>query len=469
MEVARTRTRTSADLDELRLREILAGADAVLDAVARMSPTFSRPSHMRPLAELVARHAAAESVRAVVSAPPRHSKSETIAHALAWLLFVRPSSRIALVSYGADLAEARSRRVRELAAVAGVRVARDQRALGSWRTMAGGEVRAVGVGGAITGFGFDLVVLDDVIANREQAESAGQREALAAWFTGVLMSRVEPGGSVIVTAARWHADDLLGRLVLDGWPSVNLPAIGSDGASLWPERWSIAQLREREREVGAYDWSSLYMGQPTPRGGAVFAAAATRFDPAELRAKLAAHTARIAVACDPAATARTHADHSAIVVAAFHGRPASPTMDVLSVWRGQVEVPDLVSILLDEQRRWRCPVGVESVGGFRGIGQMLRRVNGGLRVVELRATADKFTRAQPAAAAWLRGSIRVPPSAPWLSTFLAEVAAFTGTGADRHDDQVDALVHAWTMAGTALTCDRNSRALASIYRAFPYG
>ena len=90
-----TRTVGRDAVDELRLREILAGGDAVLDAVTRLSPTFTRPEHMRPLAELFARHAAGEPVRCVLSAPPRMSKSETIAHALAWLLFVRrpPASR----------------------------------------------------------------------------------------------------------------------------------------------------------------------------------------------------------------------------------------------------------------------------------------------------------------------------------------------------------------------------------------
>jgi predicted phage terminase large subunit-like protein len=240
----------------------------------------------------------------------------------------------------------------------------------------------------------------------------------------------------------------MGRLLLDGWTSVNLPAIDPTGAALWPTRWPLPLLRERERELGAYDWASLYMGQPMPRGGAVFSAAATYYDPADLRARLAAHTARLVIACDPAATARTHADHSAIVVAAFHREGREAVMSVVDVWRGQVEVPDLVVKLLNVQHRWRAPVGVESVGGFRGVGQMLRRVNGGLRVVELRATTDKFTRAQPAAAAWARGAIQVPPSAPWLSAFVAEVASFTGTG-DKHDDQVDALSFAWLMAGIA--------------------
>ncbi len=441
---------------------------SVLDAVGRLSPHYHRPDHMRPLADLVARHAAGEGVRAVLSAPPRMSKSETIGHALAWLLFVRPSTRIALVSYGADLAEARSRRVRELAERAGVRIARDQRALASWRTMAGGEVRAVGVGGAITGWGFDLIVIDDVIANRAEAESAGQREALAAWFSGVLMSRVEPGGSVIVTAARWHSDDLLGRLILDGWPSINLPAIDHTGASLWPARWSVEALRAREREVGPYDWASLYMGQPTPRGGTVFSAAPTYYDPRDVHAMLAAQTAQVVIACDPAATASTHADHSVIVTAAIHGRGRDTILDVLSVWRGQVEIPELVTKLLDTQRRWRAPVGVESVGGFKGIGQMLRRVNHGLRVVELRATVDKFTRAQPAAAAWARGAIRLPPVAPWLSTFTAEVASFTGTG-DRTDDQTDALVHAWAMAGFAGYADARQRQNARTRQMLPFG
>jgi len=188
-----------------------------------------------------------------------------------------------------------------------------------------------------------------------------------------------------------------------------------------------------------------------------------------VRARLAAQTASLVIACDPAATRSSRADHSVILVGAFHREGRETIMSVVDVWRGQVEVPELVVKLLNVQHRWKAVVGIESVGGFRGVGQMLRRVNGGLRVVELRASADKFTRAQPCAAAFARGAIQLPPSAPWLSTFLAEIASFTGTGADRHDDQVDTLVHAWAMAGIAGHAERCVRQRVRIAAAFPYG
>ena len=106
----------------------------------------------------------------------------------------------------------------------------------------------------------------------------------------------------------------------------------------------------------------------------------------------------------------------------------------------QVEVPALARELRGLQLAWGCPVGVEAVGGFKAVPQMLRQIDRGLRVIELQPRGSKFTRAQTAVAAWNDGRIRVPLQAPWVAPFLREVQAFTGVG-DEHDDQVDALAH----------------------------
>jgi hypothetical protein len=166
--------------------------------------------------------------------------------------------------------------LRDYAKRAGITLRDDSAALHEWRTPDGGGLLATGVGGPLTGHGVKLLVIDDPFKNREEADSALVRQKVYDWFTSTAMTRVEPGGSVIVVHTRWHRDDLIGRLARDEevhWQVVNLPAIDAsrDGdGSLWPERWPADALEVRRHEVGEYDWQSLYQGNPIARKGRVY-------------------------------------------------------------------------------------------------------------------------------------------------------------------------------------------------------
>lgn len=386
-----------------------------------------------------------------------------------WLLF-NPRKWLVYASYSGGIAERRTRQIKELYELAGGLVRADERSGSYWRTAAGGGCIAAAPGTALTGMGGDLVVLDDIYRNREEAESLTIREGVWDWFTSTLTTRVEPGGSIIVISTRWHVDDLIGRLIADGWPFLNLTAIAEPGdvlgrqpgEALWPERWSTALLEERRRSVGEYDWWSLFMGRPRPRGGALFGDATT-YDWPNLE------EGRVVVVCDPAMTARSRADYTAIVVALGWRDPTTrlPCMDVLEVHRMQQEFPAVVDRLAQLQETWRVPVWVESVGGLKAAIQMVRRQRPGLKIHELQATADKFTRSLPSAAAWNDGRIRLPQQgAKWLPAFLAEMGAFTGSG-DARDDQVDALAHAFAIVST--TASPGRRLFPRMAQNLPFG
>jgi hypothetical protein len=152
-------------------------------------------------------------VRACVSVPPRHAKTETVLHGIAWLLRRHPDWPVAYVSYAADIARSKSRQARDYAARAGVTLRDDSAALHEWRTPAGGGLLATGVGGPLTGHGVRLLIVDDPFKNRSEADSPTVRETVHGWFTSTAMTRVEPGGSVLVVHTRWHPDDLIGRLL----------------------------------------------------------------------------------------------------------------------------------------------------------------------------------------------------------------------------------------------------------------
>lgn len=248
---------------------------------------------------------------------------------------------------------------------------------------------------------------------------------------------------------------MIGRLQQDSkvdWKVVNLKAIDfvdGEERALWQSEKPLEYLKQL-RDSGTihpYDWAALYEGSPQPRGGALFGEP-DRYDVIPMDANNVKGW-RFAIACDPAATAKDSADHSAIVVAGATGEGADQRAYVLDVWRGQVEIPVLVEKLRQFQSRWRCPVWIEAVGGFKAVPQMLRMVGAAskesgteaLRVCETPGRGDKFTKALPVSAAWGDKRVLIPRNTdehPWVRDFLAEVTRFTGKG-DAHDDQVDAL------------------------------
>lgn len=438
---------TPEQLAELHLLETAAGADSLLDFIPRVTRQYMRPSHLYPVAKLFSR-AEFGPVRACVSVPPRHSKTELILHGIAWWLSRHPDSNVVYVSYGANLANTKSGRAKMLSQMAGVPLANVQRQ-SEWHTAAGGMVLATGIGGALTGHGANLLIIDDPVKNREEAESATIRDRNWDWFTSTAMTRVMPGGSVIVVHTRWHDDDLIGRIDRElGWEIINLPAIAEPedalgrevGEPLWPGMWQLKELETRRTEIGEYDWASLFQGQPRPKGGRLFKTPTFYDEPN--------WAARPLVICDPAATAKTSSDYSAIVVGLgwLDEKTGLPWIDIVEVLRIQVEIPQLVQILYEVQKGWSSPawnayVGVEAVGGFKAVPQALRRIDKSLKVFDLKTVADKFTRALGAAAAWNDGRIRLPKrGAPWLKDYVNEIMTFTGVS-DVHDDQTDATAH----------------------------
>lgn len=243
----------------------------------RITPAFAPPTHLAPLVAVLERIAAGERVRAVVSVPPRHGKTELLLHALAWLLARHPGWLLAYVSYAADFARSKSRQARDYALAAGVALRADSAALHEWRATGGGGLLATGVGGPLTGHGVKLLAVDDPFKNRSEADSPAIRHKVFEWFRSTAITRVEPGASALIVHTRWHRDDLIGRVLRSEelreagpWENVLLPAIGPTGAALWPERWPLAELALRRLEVGEQEWEAQFEQNPVQRRGLVW-------------------------------------------------------------------------------------------------------------------------------------------------------------------------------------------------------
>jgi len=295
----------------------------------------------------------------------------------------------------------------------------------------------------------NCLIIDDPIKNRADAESSLKREQQEEWFRDVAYTRLEGDAACIIVATRWHEDDLIGRVEQyddPRWEVVNLQAIAEEGdlrrepgTALWPRKFGVEKLAKIRATVGEYTWASLYQGRPRPKGDRLFS------DPTCYES-LVLDGCRLVIGVDPAATEDTKADYSVAVVLAVWGRGEEMRADVVEVRRWQLEIPAVCEELERLQRRYMgAPLVVEAVGGFKAVPQTLRRINPRLKVVECKPSADKFVRAQPVAAAWKAGRVRTPVAAAWLPDFVHELGAFTGVK-DAHDDQVDALAHAWSYA-----------------------
>lgn len=416
----------------------------LLDFVPALSPKWERPRHMAPLAAAFER-AEREPVLVFATAPPRHGKTELLKHGIVWRLLAQPTCRIAYGSYSSRYAEKRSREIRKLYERARGHVARDANRVADWRTGVGdGGLWATGVGGSWTGEGFDLLVIDDPIKGRAQAESAREQEKLWDWFNDDAETRLEPGGSILVMHTRWTTQDLGGRLLARGdYEHIHLPAINARGEALWPGRFPVEVLRSVERKRGPYAWASLYQGSPFVKGGRVFHDVQF-WGGADDEVRELPEDLRVTIGIDLAYSKKSHADYSTAVVLGFDDDTGDelPRSFVLDVVRVQEEAPAFIARVQKLQHQWDgADLTWYYAGTEKGLIDVMQAL--GLEIDARPATTDKHTRAQPVAAAWNAKRILLPRAgADWLDDLATELASFTGVD-DLHDDQVDALAAAW--------------------------
>jgi len=271
--------------------------------------TYTYPRYqVEPVHRLVAatldRIVAGQIDRLMISAPPQHGKSELASVRLpAFWLGRRPDDPVILASYGASLAESKSRQAREIvesadyaAIFAGTTTRADSRAVNQWQlARSRGGMLAVGVGGPITGHGARLGIIDDPFENWEQAHSQTIRDKVWDWYRTTFRTRIWEGGAIILIMTRWHEDDLAGRLLAANkgeWTVLRLPAVAETqevrdrkarkmnlpigeadplerepGEPLSPQRYSAEELARLQADVGSLGWEAEYQGSPTlPEG-----------------------------------------------------------------------------------------------------------------------------------------------------------------------------------------------------------
>jgi hypothetical protein len=440
------------------------------------SPAYERPDHLAPLLDALDR-SMREPVYALVEVAPRHGKTDTLLAGLVRRLRYRPTDAVAYCSYAAPLALRKSRRAREMAARANVwtgdEVVKRNRfdpsqAVSYWQTIDSGSFTAGGRNSAFTGDGYQTVVFDDPLKNREEAESpVYQEKAIETWR--MLAGRLEQHGSGFVSQQAWNDQDPIAVLKAEmgaagaglQWEVITLPAVIDaiydekdgrliGGMPLWPARWSLKALARRKYDVGEYNWFSQYIPDRRPRGDTVFRDPARYLEPT-------IDGAVVIISCDPGIEENKIKDSSGIVVASAYRR-AGPhhtvenpqlelRLDILHAedqWR---DWPDLLDYLekLQTVDFPGAPILLEEVSAFKALSAVAARLNRTLRLYPVTPHGSKLLRAQPAAKAYNTGRIRVPIAASWAADFLKEARRFTGKQGGK-DNRVDALTQLYDYA-----------------------
>lgn len=395
------------------------------------------------------------SPRLMIFLPPRSGKSLIVSeHFPPYVLGKHPEWEVVAATYGQDLANVFGRKVRNLLnntiyqdLFPQIKISKDSNAVDSVATTSRGGYVAVGVGGALTGRGAKILIIDDPVKDREAADSETQREATYDWYSSVARTRLAPGGGIIVLQTRWHEDDLSGKLLAhakenpdaDQWKVYEFPAIATQdekhrkaGEALHPERFDLKALRQLRATLRPRDWTALYQANPIPDDGNFFHRDWIKQRPPPENTPLYWY-----IATDFAVGTKETNDYSVLLPFAV-----DPKGDIYFAEpiRARVDPHVLIEQLLDLIEKYQpMRVAIEKGVISKSIGPFLnaRMRERGIYCTFFDQTPskDKQTRARSLQGRMQQGKVFFPDCPIFNESLLSEMLAFP---AGKHDDFVDA-------------------------------
>ena len=415
-------------------------------------PEFIEGNHHKIISKKFDRLATGKLKRLIVNMPPRHTKSEFASYLLpAWLMGKKPTLKIMQTTHTAELAFRFGRKTRNLMnssdykkVFSTVNLRADSQAAGRWETDKGGEYFAAGVGGAVTGRGADLLIIDDPHSEQDALSPSAMEHAYE-WYTSGPRQRLQPGGSIVLVMTRWAENDLTGKLIrqqsrdplADQWEVVEFPALMPEDKPLWPEFWEKKDLLAVKGSLSVAKWEAQWQQNPTSEQSAIL-----KRDWWNIwEKKELPPLSYVMQPYDTAFSKQESADYSAITTwGVFYPDEGGPANIILvDARRNRWDFPDLRRVALEEYKYWdpEC-VLIEAKASGMPLTQELR--NMGIPVMNYSPSRgnDKFTRVNSIAPLFESGLVWAPDTT-WAEEVIEECAAFP---AGEHDDYVDTVTQA---------------------------
>ena len=443
------------ELDDAKSR--IKSKKSYLSFVKSQWSAFIHGDHHEIMAEAFERVAKGELKRLIINMPPRHTKSEFASYLLpAWFLGLYPDKKIIQTAHTAELAVGFGRKVRNLVnsqdykrIFTDVSLQADSKAAGRWNTNKGGEYFAIGVGGAVTGKGADLLIIDDPHSEQEGASSdINVFNKTYEWYTSGPRQRLQPNGAIVVVMTRWHQRDLTGQIVdasikrggSDEWEVIELPAILPSGTPLWEEFWKLEELEALKAELPSSKWSAQYQQDPTAEEGALVKREWWRTweytEPPDCDF--------IIQSWDTAFLKNQRADYSACTTWGVFYKEGddgmlAPNVILLDAYKDRLEFPDLKRLATEKYNEFKPDAFIVEA---KAAGMPL--------IFELRATGipvqeytpsrgnDKISRVNAVSDLFSSGVVWCPETR-WAEEVIEEFAGFPNM---EHDDLVDSSTQA---------------------------
>ena len=423
--------------------------------VKKVWPNFIEGAHHKKMARAFEKVAQGKLKRLIINMPPRHTKSEFASFLLpAWFLGKYPNKKVIQTSHTAELAVGFGRKVRNLvdqdiytSVFPGVGLQADSKAAGRWATNAGGDYFAIGVGGAVTGKGADLLIIDDPHSEQEAALAEINPEIYDKtyeWYTSGPRQRLQPGGSIVIVMTRWSKKDLTGQVLKaeaqrggEGWEVIEFPAILPSGNPLWPEFWSQIELDALKNELPNGKWQAQYQQNPVSESSAIVKREWWQVweedDPPYCDFTL--------MSWDTAFEKSNWADYSACTLwGVFYQDDATgksqANIILLNAFRDRMEFPELKQRAIEQYDEWepdsviieKKASGAPLIDEMRAMGipvQEFTPSRGNDKISRLNAVSDLFASGR----VWA-------PNTQWAEEVIDEVASFPS---GEHDDYVDSV------------------------------
>jgi predicted phage terminase large subunit-like protein len=420
--------------------------------VERVWPVFISGAHHKRMADAFERVAAGTCKRLIINMPPRHTKSEFASYLLpAWFLGKYPAKKVIQTSHTAELAVGFGRKVRNLVdseiyhdIFPELVLQADSKAAGRWNTSKGGDYFAIGVGGAVTGKGADVLIIDDPHSEQEAAMAASNPEVydkVYEWYTSGPRQRLQPGGAIVIVMTRWASRDLTGQVTKaaaarggEEWEIIEFPAILPSGNPLWPQFWSLDELTTLQKELPNSKWQAQYQQNPIGNESAIVKRDWWKWwehaEPPKCE--------YILQTWDTAFEKNQRADYSAGTTwGIFHLNEdhGLPNIILLNTYKKRVEWVDLKRDVLKEYQDWE-PDGLLIEKKATGAPLIYELRSMGIPVQEYTPSKgqDKIARLNAVSDIIASGKVWIPQTR-WAEELVDEIAAFPS---GEHDDLVDA-------------------------------